>query len=160
MKSLKKLCISITSILMLLTLCITFVACGGGNKYPEDDDTNWDGKTYVVYVYLDDGVTPVENVSISLCYNTATSNSCLTAAKTNEDGRVSFTFDESIEFVGDPVIHFNKNVITEVYDLPEGYGLPADTTEIAMSGTPAVTYEHAKYATQKVTKFNLTVVAE
>ncbi len=157
MKLFKKFATAFTFVLLALTLCLGMVGCGETDKYAaEDDDTGWDKKTYVVYVYLEDGKTPAKDVNLSLCYNTETLSSCLTPAKTNEDGRVSFTFPEGITPVGDPVIHFNANLLGN-YVLPEGYGMPSDVSEVVMNGS--ISYTYAKVATTKVTKFNLTKLA-
>ncbi len=126
---------------MALTLCIS-AGC------VEDPDKNWDKRSFTVYVYLEDGATPVANVRLALCYNTELGSNCLSPAKTDAEGKVTITIPEDISFVGNPVIHFYNEK-----DLPEGYALPTNMVEITMNDGSK--YEHALELSTRETKLIL-----
>ncbi len=155
MKHLKKL-----SILLIIALCATALAgiyacaekttdddiTNNGNDYSaDDDDTNWSGSDYVVYLYLPDG-TPVEGVKIEICADKCTNDT------TNEDGRAYIDFDEKPSTT--PFMHFTGTWSNELmalvdYEGPEGYTLPEGSVETTYGDTQ---YNHVWYLEQKVTK--------
>lgn len=160
MKFFKKIFVPVVAAVCALSICFAFAACtdketeNGNtdkhNKYAaEDDDTNWDYTTYVVYLELPDG-TPVSNVTVGIC----SGDLCLPTVNTNEDGRASATFSASQQ--GQQVyVHFSlipdstgMNLVE--YEGPDGYKLPANSS----------TYndETVWFLTKKVT--TLTFVAE
>ncbi len=158
MKKFTKLFSILTLILTVaLTLCFA-VGCNDADNKEEP----WDGKTFVVYVYLADGTTPVKDIKLSLCYNiSGSSSSCLSPLKTDAEGKVEFVIPESVNFVGNPVVHFDGG-ITHQYNLPSGYKMPANVGEVVMnhsadSDAANSTYEYALALSTKVTKLNLQV---
>ena len=140
--------LSILMLIVVMSLSFGLVAGCANNNDDGNNDDNWDGRTYVVYVYLADGTTPVKDVRLALCYNTSTDSSCLAPRRTDANGKVEITIDSSISFVGNPVIHFtNEN------DIPSGYTLPTNMTRIEMTG--GAVYEHGLALTGKTTKLIL-----
>ncbi len=145
MNTLKKLSLVITLMAISLTLAFSLTACK--DKDGDDQgDANWDKKTYVFYVYLEDGVTPVEGAYLSVCYNLSeTASTCSTPKKTDANGRVEIKIDD---FVGTPCVHFMRED-----ELPTGFGLPSGGQKIDMNDGSS--YDYAWNLTKKETKFNL-----
>ncbi|MCD7729154.1 MAG: hypothetical protein LUI60_04500 [Clostridia bacterium] len=150
MKKIAKIFVPLLAAFCLFTAVAALAACGGDDntsKYAaEDDDTNWDYTTYVVYLLYPDG-SPVADVDVQICSGT----NCING-ETNEDGRASITFPSSQQ--GETVYMHFPDVIVGIdatpYSGPDGYTLPAGSS--AYAG-----YDHVWYLTQKVT--TLTFVA-
>ncbi len=157
---------SLTKILYLLLITVftcsalCFVACDNDKQ----SQNEWDGRTYTVYIYLEDGVTPASGIGLAICYNVSdTSSTCLAPKKTDAEGKIEVTLPEGVEIVGKPVVHFLKDGITGTYLLPDGYGMPSNVEKIVMnheagasaSVIEACTYEYAAELSSAVTKFSL-----
>ncbi|MCD8372724.1 MAG: hypothetical protein LUD27_05425 [Clostridia bacterium] len=142
--------------------CVALAACGETNP-----DANLTEDQYVVYVYLDDGETPVKGVVFNLCYNTnSTQSTCsINSYTTDSDGRVLFDMTE-ITYVDSPVIHIKTTTDTDaepdengdypvVYQgIPDGYGLPANASKQTLNGNAS--YDDAWTLTEQVTTLVLT----
>ncbi len=160
MKSLTKV---LTLFLLTVFACtaLCFTACNNDKQSQKE----WDGRTYTVYIYLEDGVTPASGIGLAVCYNVSdTSSTCLAPKRTDADGKIEVTLPEGVEIVGKPVVHFLKDGLTGTYLLPDGYGMPSNVQEIVMNHEPganasiieACTYEHAAELSGAVTTFSLT----
>lgn len=147
----KKFLKSLSLVLAVMCAAAMFAACGETGTGYDDDDTNWDHKKYVVYVYYPDG-TPVEGMQMAFCND----HTCATEMPiTNQDGRLEFTWEEAQ--TGTVSVHFNEVYIEEIDGIgvpfPAGYTYPAGSVAI-----PSLGYEHAWILTEKVTKLTLTAV--
>lgn len=148
MKFFKKIFVPLLAVICAFAICLSFAACGDGDddirsKYAaEDDDTNWDYITYIVYLEMPDG-SPAANVNIQVCSGL----NCL-PKQTNEDGRAVATFPSSQE--GQQVYMHFDNLYDSNYDvigykIPDGCALPANSSDF--DGTTVW------YLTSKVSTF-------
>ncbi len=135
--------ISVLTLLVMMLSALSFAAgCGDEN---DGENSSWDGFTYTVYVYLDDGVTPVKDAKIAYCYDKEGSGYlCASPIRTDENGKISFSM-EGKNSLSKPVIHFTGGI-------PAGYDIPADFKDLVVGGTTA---EHSKELTEAVTKIVL-----
>ncbi len=108
------------------------------------DDLEWDGLTYTVYVYLDDGITPAQGVKLALDFYTPNGENETTSPVTSDEtGRATFSF-VGVEFAGTPATYF-------VGELPIGYAVPFDFNEI-------VYIDESEYKPAKSLNEELTVI--
>lgn len=175
----KKFLLAILCALCAACLCVSFAACGGDDDDSTDNGTNENGGstdnsatdpdanladgTYVFYVYLDDGTTPVEGAQIQICYNVSDkSSTCYgTIATTDTNGRAEIDLSALSQYnaynTSGLCAHFNTtlNVSTMTYEpagFPDGYTYPSGLQTIELN---VGSYEHAWYITDQVTTFKL-----
>ncbi len=141
MKFFKKIFLPVLAAVCAFAVCLSFAACTETTETPvteepldkyskyadENDDTNWDYTTYVIYLELPDGASAAD-VYVQIC----SGSNCL-PTRTNEDGRASVTFPSSQQNQK-VYIHFNdkydsnyENIIG--YDIPECCEIPNGSTE-------------------------------
>ncbi len=150
MKLFKKLTIAFACALCAAGVCLSFAACGESNP-----DANLPEDTYVFYVYLEDGTTPVEGAILSICYNTETSSVCLaTPAVTDSNGRAEADLSSVADEIHDSLcVHFTMLAgDTSPVGFPDGYTYPANSQTITLNEGE---YSNAWYITEQVTTFKL-----